>query len=74
VARYDSLLLRIWSRQGAEGERWISQVEHVQSGTTVRFRDREALLAYLGMIVGRQDATHDPGATPEPDRALPETP
>jgi hypothetical protein len=72
VARYDSLLLRIWSRQGAEGERWISQVEHVQSGTTVRFKDREALLAYLGMIVGRQEPIHRPGATSAGDGVPPE--
>jgi hypothetical protein len=68
VARYDSLLLRIWSREGAAGERWISQVEHVQSGTTVRFKDREALLAYLGMIVSRQDPVQEAGDVPAEDR------
>jgi hypothetical protein len=72
VARYDSLLLRIWSREGAEGERWISQVEHVQTGTTLRFSDREALLAYLSMIVGRRDSARLPVDQPTQCR-LPES-
>lgn len=60
MTRYDSLLLRIWRRQGQEGERWISQVEHVQDGTVLRFKDRDALLAYLALVVDRRDPVRAP--------------
>lgn len=60
MTRYDSLLLRIWRRNGLDGERWISQVEHVQDGTVLRFKDRDALLAYLALVVDRQDPARAP--------------
>lgn len=50
--RYESLLLRIWHRNGPDVPDWTFRVEHLQEGTALRFSEPDALIAYLWAIIG----------------------
>ncbi len=45
--RYDSFVLRVWRRDGADVEQWSGQLEHLQGRSVWRFSDPKAMLALL---------------------------
>ena len=55
VPRYDSFLLRIWRSNGQQGSQVAVHLQHLQSGETVRYEDRDALFAYLRRLLDSPD-------------------
>lgn len=55
MARYDSMLIRVW-RSGGEGcTQWSAQLRHFQGQEAIRFAHPDALLAHLRTLVYRAD-------------------
>ncbi len=56
MEQYDFFIVRVWRRDGENGEQWTGRLEHLQGQDGWRFGDADALLAYLRDLIGpRQD-------------------
>lgn len=70
MPQQDAYMLRIWRSRAVSGQQWVARLEHLPEGESRRFGDPEALLAYLGTVVGRMED----GAPPAPRPAIMELP
>jgi len=71
MEQYDFFIVRVWRRDGENGEQWSGRLEHLQGQDAWRFGDADALLAYLrALIEPRQDvAAHLPPMTAQGQEA-----
>ncbi len=65
MEQYDFFIVRVWRRDGENGEQWTGRLEHLQGRDGWRFGDADALLAYLRDLIGpRQELAGHPTPTP----------
>jgi hypothetical protein len=52
VEQYDFFIVRVWRRDGENGEQWTARLERRQGQESWRFSDADTLLAYLHGLIG----------------------
>ena len=67
---YDFFIVRVWRRDGADGEQWTGRLERLQGQDSWRFGDADALLAYLHGLIGPRPITIGEDGYQSPARRL----
>jgi hypothetical protein len=48
---YDSFMLRVWRRSGADDGQWVARLEHLPDGSTRTFHSLQDLLEELACVL-----------------------
>jgi len=60
VEQYDFFIVRVWRRDGANGEQWAARLDRLQGRESWRFGDADALLTYLHDLIGPRNGPVQP--------------
>ncbi len=60
MEQYDFFIVRVWRRDGENGEQWTARLERLQGQESWRFSDADTLLVYLHGLIGPRNGPVQP--------------